>query len=103
MMSSSGGLKTLSPGEIEDVLRQHPAVVDVAVVGVPDSEWGEAVAAVVVLGEGTDGTADELRDWVRDRLRSTKTPERVEFRTELPYNETGKLLRRVIRTELTSR
>ena len=67
----------------------------------PDTEWGEAVAATVVLAEGADVTEAELQAWVRERLRSTKTPELIEFRGELPYNETGKLLRRVIRDELT--
>jgi fatty-acyl-CoA synthase len=94
------GAENLSPGEIEDVLMEHAAVAAACVVGVPDPHWGEAVAAAVVLT--TDAQADEaeLRSWVRARLRSTKTPELIEFRDELPYNETGKLLRRVVRQEL---
>jgi acyl-CoA synthetase (AMP-forming)/AMP-acid ligase II len=94
------GGENLSPGEIEDVLLAHPSVADCAVVGVPSEQWGEAVAAVVVVVEGLDGDADELRAWVAERLRSTRAPERVEFRTELPYNDTGKLLRRVLKAEL---
>ena len=96
------GAENLSPGEIEDTLIEHAAVVDAAVVGVPDSEWGEAVAAVVVLAEGVVVTADELRTWVRTRLRSTKAPTHIHFRATLPYNETGKLLRRVLRAELSA-
>jgi acyl-CoA synthetase (AMP-forming)/AMP-acid ligase II len=94
------GAENLSPGEIEDTLLSHPAVAEAAVVGIPDPEWGEAVAAAVVLVEGADCTAEELQQWVRDRLRSTKTPQLIQFRDELPYNETGKLLRRVLREEL---
>jgi fatty-acyl-CoA synthase len=94
------GAENLSPGEIEDTLLTHPAVRDAGVVGVPDQEWGETVAAAVVLEPGAGATVEELQDWVRARLRSSRTPTVIEFRAELPYNETGKLLRRVLRTEL---
>jgi acyl-CoA synthetase (AMP-forming)/AMP-acid ligase II len=96
------GGENLSPGEIEDVLLEHPAVADAAVIGVPDDQWGEAVAAVIVLVDGTPCEAATLRTWVAERLRSTRAPERVEFRAELPYNETGKLLRRVLKAELSA-
>jgi fatty-acyl-CoA synthase len=93
------GGENISPGEIEDVLREHPDVADVAVLGLPDDEWGERVAAAVVLKAG--GTApDALADWVRARLRSTKTPEVWEMRDALPYNDTGKLLRRQLKVEM---
>jgi len=93
------GGENISPGEIEEVLRAHPAVADVAVVGAPDEQWGERVAAFVVpRGEAPGPT--ELADWVRARLRSTKTPETWVFPAELPYNETGKLLRRVLKDQL---
>lgn len=94
------GGENMSPGEIEDVLLDHEAVIDAAVVGIPDEQWGEAVAAVVVLGASARVSASELQQWVKDRLRSSRTPERIEFWEELPYNETGKLLRRKVREAL---
>ena len=94
------GGENLSPGEIEDALRDHPAIQDACVVGVPDQEWGEAVAAAVVLRPGQGASEAELKDWVKGRLRSSRVPARIEFRNELPYTETGKLLRRVVRAEL---
>ncbi len=95
------GGENMSPGEIEDVLHDHEAVADVAVVGVPDEQWGEAVAAAVVLRSGREVGEDELRAWVTEHLRSSRAPQVIVFRDELPYNETGKLLRRVVRAELS--
>jgi acyl-CoA synthetase (AMP-forming)/AMP-acid ligase II len=92
------GGENLSPGEIEDCLRGHPAVMDVAVLGVPCVQWGEKVAAVVVVRH--EVATEALAAHVRAQLRSTKTPEAWHFRDELPYNETGKLLRRVLKAEL---
>jgi acyl-CoA synthetase (AMP-forming)/AMP-acid ligase II len=92
------GGENLSPGEIEDVLLDHDAVADVAVVGIPSVQWGEAVAAAIVVRKDVD--ADELRMLVKDRLRSSRVPEKIEFWDELPYNETGKLLRRKVREAL---
>jgi len=93
------GGENISPGEIEDVLRAHPLVEDVAVFGIPSEEWGESVAAAVVVRGETD--AETLKGWVRQRLRSTRAPEHVFFRAALPYNETGKLLRRALKAELS--
>jgi acyl-CoA synthetase (AMP-forming)/AMP-acid ligase II len=96
------GAENMSPAEIEDVLVTHPSVVDACVVGVPDLEWGEKVVAAVVVGEGASVTEAELQAWVRSRLRSSKTPDHIEFRAELPYNDIGKLLRRTVKAELSA-
>jgi long-chain acyl-CoA synthetase len=94
------GGENISPGEIEETLMAHAAVLDAVVVGVPSEQWGEAVAAAVVLKPGAAVTAQALQAWVGERLRSSRVPERLVFRSELPYNEMGKILRRVVRREL---
>lgn len=94
------GAENLSPGEIESALRTHDAVGDAAVVGVPDEDWGERVVAVVVCNDGKRPDEDELREWVRSRLRSSKTPDEIHFVDELPYTDTGKLLRRTVKSDV---
>jgi len=96
------GGENLSPGEIEAVLHEHESVADCAVVGVPDEEWGEAVAAVVALEAGRSASARELQTHVRARLRGSRVPTSVHFVDQLPYSETGKLLRREIRDFLAA-
>ncbi|MEQ1438847.1 class I adenylate-forming enzyme family protein [Fontimonas sp. SYSU GA230001] len=93
------GGENISPGEIEEVLLSHPAVADVACVAMPDEQWGEAVAAAVVLKDGAKASAQELQELVKGRLRSSRVPQKIVFKDALPYNETGKVLRRVIRQE----
>ena len=94
------GGENLSPGEIEDVLMTHEAVSDVAVIGIADEQWGESVAAVIVLKPGFQVSEADVQSFVKERMRSSRVPEKIEFWTELPYNETGKLLRRVVREKL---
>jgi acyl-CoA synthetase (AMP-forming)/AMP-acid ligase II len=91
------GGENISPGEVEDVLRAHPDVADVAVAGVRDEEWGEIVGAAVVLKPGSTADVDELADHVRARLRSIKVPTRWLLVDDLPFSETGKLVRTRIR------
>jgi len=95
------GGENMSPGEIEDVLLTHPAVVDAAAFGAPSREWGEEVAVCVVTRTPAPAV-DDLRELVRSRLRSSRVPARVEFVDELPYNDTGKLLRRELRQRFAS-
>ena len=93
------GGENISPGEIEDVLLSHPAVADCACVAMPDEQWGEGVAAAVVLKPGAMVEMSDLQTLVRDKLRSSRVPQKIVFKDALPYNETGKVLRRVIRQE----
>jgi long-chain acyl-CoA synthetase len=84
------------PREIEEVLYEHPAVAEAAVVGMPHPEFGEEVAAVVVLKEGATATPEELRDHVKAQVAAYKYPRRVILIDELPHGPTGKVLKREI-------
>jgi acyl-CoA synthetase (AMP-forming)/AMP-acid ligase II len=94
------GGENIAPAEIEEVLDAHPAVHAVAVVGVADDEWGQRIAAVVVADPGT--SADELATFVRARLRGSRTPDEIIFRDDLPYTDTGKVLRKVLVAQLSA-
>ena len=85
------------PAEIEETLHEHPAVLDVAVIGVPNEEWGEELKAIVQLRPGAAATADDLIDFCRERLADYKRPRSVDFVDEVPRNPSGKLLKREIR------
>jgi acyl-CoA synthetase (AMP-forming)/AMP-acid ligase II len=95
-MIVSGG-ENVYPAEVESVLFSHPAVADVAVIGVPDDQWGEAVKAVVVLAPGASATAQDLIDYCRDKVAGYKRPKSVDFVDSLPRNPTGKILKRELR------
>jgi long-chain acyl-CoA synthetase len=90
------GGENIAPAELEEVLIEHAHVRDVAVVGVEDPQWGQAIVAVVVPVAGIDPDPEELREHVRKSLRGSRTPDRVVFRDELPTTPTGKVLRREI-------
>ncbi|MGZ4577833.1 MAG: class I adenylate-forming enzyme family protein [Mycobacterium sp.] len=94
------GGENIAPAELEEVLIEHSHVRDVAVVGVEDPQWGQAIVAVVVPAAGIDPDHEELREHVRKSLRGSRTPDRVVFRDELPTTPTGKVLRREIVQEL---
>jgi acyl-CoA synthetase (AMP-forming)/AMP-acid ligase II len=85
------GGENVSSIEVEDCLYQHPAVAEVAVIGVPDDKWGETIKALVVLREGETATDQDLIDFARSRMTHYKCPTSVEFRTSLIRTATGKL------------
>jgi acyl-CoA synthetase (AMP-forming)/AMP-acid ligase II len=93
------GGENISPGEIEDVLLTHEAIRDAAAIGIPDTQWGEIIAAVLVPTEGHEVSVADIQTFVKDRMRSSRTPDHIVVIDELPYNETGKLLRRVLREQ----
>jgi acyl-CoA synthetase (AMP-forming)/AMP-acid ligase II len=95
-MIISGGENIYSP-EIERVLAEHPAVMEVAVIGVPDDKWGESVKAVVSLHPGTEATEEQLIGWCREHLAGYKCPKSVDVLEALPRNPTGKILKRDLR------
>jgi acyl-CoA synthetase (AMP-forming)/AMP-acid ligase II len=95
-MIISGGVN-IYPAEVEAVLHGHPAVMDAAVIGVPDQQWGESVKAVVQLRAGMTATQDQLITFCAERLADYKKPRSVDFVVELPRDAAGKLLKRTIR------
>jgi acyl-CoA synthetase (AMP-forming)/AMP-acid ligase II len=95
-MIISGGAN-IYPREVEEVIYQHPAVHEAAVIGVPDAKWGEAVKALVVLKPGARATEQEIVEHCRARIASYKKPQSVEFRASLPKSGYGKILRRELR------
>jgi acyl-CoA synthetase (AMP-forming)/AMP-acid ligase II len=91
------GAENIYPAEVESALFGHPAVADVAVFGIPDARWGEAVKAAVVLKPGASATADELIGFARERIAGYKLPKSIDFIAELPRNPSGKILKRELR------
>jgi acyl-CoA synthetase (AMP-forming)/AMP-acid ligase II len=94
------GGENIAPAEIEDILLRHPLVAECAVVGIEDDEWGHRIGAMVVPAPGAAPTIEDLRRHARQHLRSSKRPDIIELRDQLPYTDTGKLLRRVVQQEL---
>jgi acyl-CoA synthetase (AMP-forming)/AMP-acid ligase II len=97
-MIISGGVN-IYPAEVEAVLYAHPQVLDAAVFGIPDDEWGESVYAVIQAKPGETIDLDELRGFVETRVGRYKRPRQYELRDELPRTDAGKLLKRVLRDE----
>ncbi len=95
-MVISGGFN-IYPSDLEAVLRQHPAVADCAVVGVPSAEWGETPVAFVERRDGDATTEAELRDWLNQRVGKTQRLSELRFVDELPRSAIGKVLKRELR------
>ena len=93
------GGENVSSIEVEDVLFSHPAVAEVAVIGVPSEKWGETIKALVVLADGEEATEAELIAWCKDKAAGYKAPTSVEFRGELARTATGKLQKFKLRAE----
>jgi acyl-CoA synthetase (AMP-forming)/AMP-acid ligase II len=94
------GGENIAPAEIEEVLATHPDIADVAVVGLPDTEWGERVVAAVVLRPRSQLDKEQVRSFARQQLRGSRTPDDVVFVGTLPYNAIGKLVRRELAAQL---
>lgn len=95
-MIVSGG-ENIYPAEVENAIFGHPGVADVAVIGVPDEKWGEAVKAIIVVKPGEAPTQDSIIAWARERIAGYKCPKTVEFIEVLPRNPSGKVLRKDLR------
>jgi long-chain acyl-CoA synthetase len=95
-MIKSGGVN-IFPAEIEDTLMKHPCIHEVAVIGIPDHEWGESIKAIVVLKPGAQATEQDIRNFCRELIADFKVPKSVDFASELPKSPFGKILKRVVR------
>jgi acyl-CoA synthetase (AMP-forming)/AMP-acid ligase II len=95
-MIVSGG-ENIYPAEVESALYGHPAIADVAVIGVPDERWGEAVKAIMVLKPGQRASEDELLAYARERIAGYKRPRSIDFVEALPRTPSGKILKRELR------
>ena len=93
------GGEMVSPEEVEQVLQSHDAIEEAAIIGVPDLDWGERVRAIVVLKDGEQASEDDISEYCRQRLASFKKPESVVFCNELPRNQMGKVLKRILKEE----
>ena len=95
-MIISGG-ENIYPAEVENAVYGHPDVAEVAIIGVPDEKWGEAVKAVVALKPGVEPDADGILSFARSRIAAFKAPKSVEFIEALPRNASGKILKKDLR------
>jgi fatty-acyl-CoA synthase len=97
-MVISGG-ENVYPAEVESVLYEHPAIIEVAVIGVPDERWGEAVTAIAAIAEGEELTLEGQRDFAGDKLARFKFPTQLQTIDEIPRNAAGKVLKRELQSQ----
>lgn len=95
----SGG-ENVYPAEVDNAIYGHTAVADVAVIGVPDPVWGEAVKACVALHQDAQAEAASIIGWARERIAGYKSPKSVDFIKEMPRNPSGKIVRRELRAAI---
>ena len=95
-MIVSGG-ENVYPAEVESAIFGHDSVSDVAVIGIPDDKWGEAVKAIVVLKNGKTSSEEEIISFAKERIAGFKSPKSVDFISELPRNPSGKILKKELR------
>jgi len=95
-MIVSGG-ENVYPAEVENALFKHPEIADVAVIGVPDDRWGEAVKAIIVPEKGASPDPAEIIKWAKTQIAGYKVPKSIDFIDALPRNPSGKILRRELR------
>jgi len=95
-MIVSGG-ENVYPAEVENAIFGHPDVADVAVIGVPDDKWGEAVKALIVAKPGANPDAEDVIAWARERIAAYKCPKSVDIIDDMPRNPSGKILRKDLR------
>ncbi len=94
------GGENIYPREIEEFLYQHPKILDVQCVGVPDAEYGEELCACIILLPGVESSADEIRDFCRGRIAHYKVPRHVTFVDAFPMTITGKIRKSVLREQM---
>jgi len=95
-MIITGGENVYSP-EVERVLAEHPAIAEIAIIGVPDDKWGETVKAVVAFKPGQSASPEALMEYAQERLAKYKTPSSIDIVEALPRNPSGKILKRDLR------
>ena len=93
------GIENVAASEVEAVVKEHPAVYDAAVIGIPDPIRDEAIKVFVILRPGESASEQEIVDWCRARLAKFRVPELVEFRDEFPRTSVGKIQKHILRRE----